>query len=409
MPHRILLVDDDEMLRKMTSKVLAHHGFMVDVAESGQAALQKLETSRPDLILLDVMMPGMDGYAVCRKIRERSDWPYIPVIMLTALDSVENKVKGFEAGADDYLVKPFNTPELIARIQVQIARTASLAAPAAQTQTELARTIAVYALRGGAGVSTIAANLAVGLGKLWEQPVALVDMVRYAGQTALFLNQPLKNTWGDLAHIPPEEMDEEAVQAALLSHESGVYTLAAPRRPEQGELLTPEHVGKVLDILRQRFSYVVLDLPHDLSEHTLAALDRADVILLILQPEIVSIRAGSMALEIFDSLGYGKKRIYTIINWVFPRNGLPIEDIQRFTKRKVDLVIPYATDEFIKALNLGQPVVLSDPDAPLCILFEDLAMALSKESQRRKKPENPSETWQRVVQRIRQRKEARNA
>lgn len=409
MAYRILLVDDDDMLRNMTSKLLTRHDFIVEMAANGQQALDKLETFQPDLILLDVMMPGLDGYTVCKTIRARTDLPYIPIIMLTALDSVENKVKGFEAGADDYLVKPFDTQELVARIQLQIARNSTQTAQNISRQTESARTIAVYSLRGGAGVSTLAANLSVGLAKLWDQPVALVDMVRYAGQTALFLNQPLKNTWGDLAHIPPEQMDEEAVQASLLPHESGVFTLAAPRRPEDGELLTPEHMGSVLDILRQHFPYIVLDLPHDLSESTLSGLDRADIILLILQPEIASVRAASMALEIFESIGYQNKRIYTILNWIFPRNGLALSDIERFTKRKIDLVVPYATDEFVNALNFGRPVVLSEPDSPLCILFEDLAMALSKETQRRKKPEKPTETWQRVVQRIKKKREARKS
>jgi two-component system cell cycle response regulator len=99
MPKKILLVDDDDVLRKMGNGLLVRQGFDVLTAENGPRALEQLKTIRPDIILLDVMMPGMDGFTVCREIRTNPDTARIPVMMLTALDSVENKVKGFEAGA----------------------------------------------------------------------------------------------------------------------------------------------------------------------------------------------------------------------------------------------------------------------------------------------------------------------
>src|SRR5512140_3655309 len=103
---KILVVDDDDMMRKMTSTILTRHEFEVLNAENGRDALAQLETVRPDLILLDVMMPEMDGYETCQKIRANPATSTIPVLMLTALASIEQKVKGFESGADDYLAKP---------------------------------------------------------------------------------------------------------------------------------------------------------------------------------------------------------------------------------------------------------------------------------------------------------------
>ncbi|MBI3738110.1 MAG: response regulator, partial [Chloroflexi bacterium] len=313
MSKRILVVDDDDMMRKMTSTILTRHEFEVLNASNGREALTSLSTNKPDLILLDVMMPEMDGYETCKKIRENSATAAIPILMLTALASIEQKVKGFEAGADDYLAKPFESEELVARVNVLLRRseTKALPSPAAPSEArEMARTIAVFSLRGGAGVTTTAVNLAGGLAALWGQPVALVDMVMIAGQTALFLNQSLRNTWADLSQL--NQIDADAVLAALLRHDANVFTLASPRRPEQSELVTPEKTAQVLDILRSQFQYVVLDMPHDLSERSLQALDRADAILLITQPEIASVRAASMALEIFESLEYSEKKIHLI-------------------------------------------------------------------------------------------------
>src|SRR5450759_1345749 len=181
MPKKVLLVDDDEMLRKMTEVLLSKQGFEVTAVENGAKTLQQLKFMLPDVILMDVMMPDMDGFTVCREIRSNPVTASVPIIMLTALDSVENKVKGFEAGADDYLAKPFETAELVARINVMTKRaegsTPLIKEPVKPAIREAARTIAVFSLRGGAGVSTIAVNLAAGLSQLWEMKVALVDMV----------------------------------------------------------------------------------------------------------------------------------------------------------------------------------------------------------------------------------------
>jgi len=407
MPKNVLLVDDDEMLRKMTQALLIKQGFDVIAVENGKKTLEQLKFTLPDIILLDVMMPEMDGFSVCREIRANPATARVPVIMLTALDSVENKVKGFEAGADDYLAKPCDTAELVARINVLIRRaeaTTPQTAETAKTATrEAARTIAVFSLRGGSGVSTIAVNLAAGLSQLWEMQVALVDMVSVAGQTALFLNQSLRNTWADICNM--EVIDEEAVISAMLPHESRVRTLASPRRPEESELLTPEKVRTTIEVLRSAFPYVVLDMPHDLNERSLTALDQSDVILVIAQPEIASLRAASMAMEIFEALKYNEhKKVYIILNWTFPRQGLIFKDIERMLKSKIDLILPYAADEFVNALNVGNPPVLSAPEGTLGIIFEDIAMALSKDSQIKVRPEQPSLAWKRVAERIRRKK-----
>jgi len=415
MSKKVLLVDDDEMLRKMTSALLIKQGFDVTAAPDGPKALEQLKFILPDIILLDVMMPGMDGFTVCREIRTNPATARIPIIMLTALDSVENKVKGFEAGADDYLSKPYDTMELVARINVLTHRTetavAALPAPVAPVASvtpeasvvsvarEAAHTIAVFSLRGGSGVSTVAVNLAAGLSQVWEMQVALVDMVAVAGQTALFLNQSLRNTWADLCKM--ETIDDEAVFSAMLSHESRVRTLASPRRPEESDMITPEKVTRTIEILRANFPYVVMDMPHDLSERSLAALDQSDVILVMTQPEIVSLRAASMTMEIFEALKYQQKKIYVILNWTFPHQGLLIKDIERMLKSKIDLILPYAADEFITALNVGNPPVLADPGGSLGVLFEDMAMSLSKESMRKQRPEQPSAAWKRVADRNR--------
>lgn len=116
---RILLVDDDSDLLQMLSLALSSNGFEVDCCHDGEQALERLKEGEHDCVLLDIMMPGTDGYQICHQMRKTSR---APILMLTARDEVQDKVIGLEVGADDYVTKPFNTLELIARIKAAIRR-----------------------------------------------------------------------------------------------------------------------------------------------------------------------------------------------------------------------------------------------------------------------------------------------
>jgi len=123
---RIVLVDDDANLRHTLGYALRQEGFEVFVAEDGERGLEAFHQSRPDVVLLDVMLPNLDGFEVCRRIRKESD---VPILMLTARDTELDKVVGLELGADDYLAKPFSTRELVARVRALLRRTRPTAAP----------------------------------------------------------------------------------------------------------------------------------------------------------------------------------------------------------------------------------------------------------------------------------------
>ena len=116
MPH-ILLVDDEMALRESLTYTLQAEGYTVSIAEDGQTAIKQFHKQVPDIILLDLMLPGVDGMEVCWRIRAFSR---VPIVMLTAKDQSIDKVRGLEAGADDYVTKPFNTRELLARIKVAL-------------------------------------------------------------------------------------------------------------------------------------------------------------------------------------------------------------------------------------------------------------------------------------------------
>jgi DNA-binding response OmpR family regulator len=126
--RRVLVVEDDPTVLEVTSSYLASAGFAVSTAEDGFAALEAVERGRPDLIVLDRMLPGIDGAEVCRRIRRTSS---VPIILLTALGSTDDRIVGLEAGADDYLTKPFSPRELVLRVQSILRRSVGELTPEA--------------------------------------------------------------------------------------------------------------------------------------------------------------------------------------------------------------------------------------------------------------------------------------
>jgi len=397
MSARILVTDDDPFSLKITSLTLTKAGYQVSTAQNGAEALELVGQIKPDLIILDVMMPGMDGYQVCRNLRKRPELAHLPIMMLTANDSLEQKIQGFQAGTDDYLVKPFQPDELILRVEALLRRT-RLIAPAPTVQVEN-RAIGFFSLRGGVGISTLAVNVALALTQIWDLPTTLIDLALVCGQSALLLNVPLRNTWADLAHVPQDELTIEVVEQALLEHPSGLHILAAPPNPEEGELVTAELVGQVIDLLKRQNHYLVFDLPHNFQDTTLAALDRIDQLVVVVTPEIGSIYSTRHLFETLRTLNYRAQDICVLLNWTFPKQGLARADIERALGHAVDLILPYATEPLITAINLGEPPVLKPNETGIGALLQDIAFLLSKETHRKQKPEHPTQAWKEVIAR----------
>lgn len=395
---RILVVDDTPMMVQLVTLTLVKAGHEVQGAENGLQGVALAKTWLPDLVMMDVMMPEMDGYQATRAIRAHPPTALVPIIVITTQDTLSEKMAAFEAGADDYITKPFEPLELQARVDVHLKRALR---PAAATEPSAAgQVVACHSLRGGTGVSTLACGLSVALAQLWSSPAVLLDLVLAGGHDALLLNLPVKLTWSDLVETPPEEIDAAMLEQLLVRHPSGVRLLASPVRVQDADLVADKHVQAALSLAQPRYDWIVADLPHDFRDTTLALLDRAALILVPFAPDLASVRSVAAALEVFHALEYAPEKIRLVLNWIFPKSPLPQAEIEKALKRKVELVLPYQPEEALRAINRGEPVTTGATPGALGTLLEDYAFSLGREAGAASAPDQPSDAWRRAAQRV---------
>src|SRR3970040_710705 len=159
MAEKILIIDDDIDTLKLVGLMLERQGYEIAVSNNGAIGLSKAGAENPQLILLDVMMPDLDGFEVTRRLRSDPSVAHIPVIMFTAKTMVDDKVAGFEAGVDDHLTKPTHPAELTAPVKAVLAR----AVQARAAPVDRAKIIAFLGAKGGVGTTTVALNVSVSL------------------------------------------------------------------------------------------------------------------------------------------------------------------------------------------------------------------------------------------------------
>jgi pilus assembly protein CpaE len=372
---RILVVDDDAAILQLLRLLLSNEGYEVISTGSGEDAYAKAIQQIPDLAIVDVMMPGLDGYTLCRKLRENPSTRLLPIVMLTAHGDVADRIKGFEAGADDFLLKPFEPKELAFRVRNLLARVA--AAPQAQTpEQRRGKIISFFGGKGGVGKTTIAVNLAIAMRRRTNRQVVLFDGDLSFGDIGVQLNVPIVRSVLDLTHL--EDIDPELVGQVLVPHSSGIRVLLSPYQRERGELVTGDHVKKILDALAGLCEYVIVDNHSAYDDRTLIALERADVILLIVTPEIGPLMNTGYFIEVANRLGLDLGKIQIVLNRSNSNVGIDAVEIERSLQQRIDFRLQSGGTSVVQCVNQGTPIVLKQPNHPFAVQIQQIADALIK-------------------------------
>ena len=389
---RILIVDDIADTRENLAKLI---GFEPDMtvagtAGGGQEAVTLAKKERPNVILMDINMPDMDGITATEIISNTV--PESPIIMMSVQGEQDYLRRSMLAGAREFLVKPFSADELINAIRhvhelekVRRARYAPLA-PAAGTQVagaaaapavETGKIISFFSPKGGVGRTTIATNLAVALHQSTEKPVVLVDGSLPFGDIAVILNMsPKAKTIADLIGSF-EQTDADVVESILVQHSTGIKVLLAPPTPESTELITGAHIKHVLEILRQRYAYVIVDTWPSYGEQVITMLDAADVVLSLMTLEITSLKNIRVFMEVVEKLGYSQDKVQLVANRNDSSGGIKASDVEASLGRKIPHTIVSDGRTLVLAVNRGVPFVISHKDSQVSKDIFSLAAKLA--------------------------------
>ena len=376
MAAKILVVDDDPNVQRLLQYTLKQEGYEVVIAADGAEGFRLWGSEAPDLVLLDVMLPKLDGYAVATKIRaEESSKSHTPIIMLTAEREVEQKVRGLRAGADDYLIKPFHPAELLARIKSLLARFAPrdklLARP------PLGRVFAFYPAKGGVGSTTIAINAAIALHRELGRKVCLVDANLQFGDHRVFLDLGLdRKSIVDVVSAPA--IDADLVKSILVKHDSGIDLLLAPPSPETAELVRPEHLPHIAEILRTMYDYVLIDVDKRLDDVNLGVFEASEIVFVVMTADLSCLKNVRLILETMNHLGYPASKVQLVLNRSNAFTGINVKNAEGALRRTIDHQVVNEYRGAISALNSGAPFMFTKADSALGGSLLQFAKAVDK-------------------------------
>jgi len=259
MPEKILIVDDDLETLRLIGVMLQRQGFAISAANTGELAISMAKKELPDLIVLDIMMPVVDGYRVAREIRNDPVTAQIPILMFTAKSQVDDKVAGYDAGADDYLTKPVHPAELSAHVKSLLAR--STKPLPAIPEKKAGFIVGVTGCKGGLGVSTLALNLAIGINAITKDETVAVELKPGMGSWGIELDIADSYSLEKLLSLPTAEITTEAVERYAVHTSFGVRLLMASNKTRQIPFLeTAEKTLKLIDTLSEDNPLIVLDI-----------------------------------------------------------------------------------------------------------------------------------------------------
>ncbi|MGI6550497.1 MAG: AAA family ATPase [Syntrophomonadales bacterium] len=372
---KVLIADDIKQTRENIRLLLELDSSIQVVGEAadGEQTLELAGMTSPDVVLMDINMPVMDGIKATELLNIR--YPRIAVIVISVQGEQEYLKKAMMAGAREYMIKPFTADELISTIkrvaeinskrweaQQQVPQTATI-------PTHKPQAISLFSAKGGAGKTSIAVNLAVALAERTGERVALVDLDLQFGDVAVLMNIHPKRTIAELMQ-ENVDLDRELLESYLYQR-NGVHVLAAPNKPELAELVNEEGVTRTLQALASFHDYIVIDTPPVFNDMTLAAFDQSDSILMVLTPDLPSLKDNKRALDLAKTLSLQPK-IKLVLNRSGGGFGIEESDVERSMEMKISASFPNDAKLVMTAMNRGVPFVIMDPNAPMSRSMQSL-------------------------------------
>jgi CheY-like chemotaxis protein/MinD-like ATPase involved in chromosome partitioning or flagellar assembly len=367
--------------------MLQRQGYDIVAATNGEQGLVKALEEKPDLILLDVMMPDMDGYEVTRRLRKDPATLATPILMFTAKTQLDDKVTGFEVGADDYLTKPTHPSELQAHVRTLLARSEK------NDHAELDRAgqehhgfvVGVLASRGGLGVSSVAANLAAALSSRAQCDVTLAELTPGLGTLGMDLGLTGDKELNNLLSGDAIEITREKARAALTPHVSGIQLLAASENPRDIHLTSRvANYEALVSRLSTLSRFIILDLGVGLPPFVQHILPMCMERVVVVEGMPNSIHQSRVLIDEIAAIGIDRKTVTAVLNnRVRSETQMPWTQVQEKLGHSIAITLTPAPELFYQAARMQTPAVVCQPTNVTAQQFFKLAdLMLEREKAR---------------------------
>jgi pilus assembly protein CpaE len=451
---QVLIVDDISTTLDNLRKLLAFEEDIevVGTAGTGRDAVAEAKRLHPDVVLMDVNMPEMDGIQATEIMA--SETPGSPVIIMSVQGERDYLRRAMQSGAREFLIKPFSGTELVASVrrvhqleqrketysraavataapappetppveagpappsvgappkavaaeappapaEAPPVETADAEAPPAEAPVEAepeqeaafpneatappaqvyGEQVVFYGGKGGVGTSVLATNLACALAQETGARVALVDFDLQFGDVGVLLNLPQTQSISDLVDAI-DIVDQDFIGDVMSTGPAGVRVLPAATSPELADLVTPEHVQKILGLLRTMFDFVVVDTSSHLGDITLAALDTASSVILVTAPSITSVKNAKLALRLMESISIPISAITLVMNRCEAHTEFNNDSIESHLKFPITIQVPHDPRTVVNSINRGDPFVVNHPEVEASQRVRQLAAHLLPE------------------------------
>jgi len=365
---RIFVIDDDEQLLRMVGLMLERGGHSVTLISNPVEGLDQIKADKPDLLVLDVMMPNMSGHDLAKEIRNTKGYDTLPILMLTARSQEVDRTAALKVGADDYLSKPVTSQELIERVDNLLAKKSGT-----KVDPQQGFIITFYGLRGGVGQTTLAVNMAAALRRISQQEVCLVDFSLSGSQIVAHMRLQARSSWLELPN--DGEFDWEILKNQLIIHPSSLRVLAAPATPQPPNALSEKTTVKIIELLRQNSTFTVIDAPNLFSPVFLEVLKAADMALHVISPEVVSVQTAVQVNRAVRKEGITVKRKSHILNQTIPEAQLPQTAVERGLNTRISFQVGYDANQS-RAMAQGVPLTLTSAQSPIPTVVRRMAEAI---------------------------------
>jgi pilus assembly protein CpaE len=445
---QVLIVDDISTTLDNLRKLLAFEEDIevVGTAGTGRDAVAEAKRLHPDVVLMDVNMPEMDGIQATEIMA--SETPESPVIIMSVQGERDYLRRAMQSGAREFLIKPFSgnelvasvrrvhqleqrketysraavatpapappeappvearpappsveaPPEAVAAAEAPPVETADAEAPPAEAPVEAepereaalpneataapaqvyGEQVVFYGGKGGVGTSVLATNLACVLAQETGARVALVDFDLQFGDVGVLLNLPQTQSISDLVDAI-DIVDQDFIGDVMSTGPAGVRVLPAATSPELADLVTAEHVQKILGLLRTMFDFVVVDTSSHLGDITLAALDTASSVILVTAPSITSVKNAKLALRLMESISIPISAITLVLNRCEAHTEFNNDSIESHLKFPITIQVPHDPRTVVNSINRGDPFVVNHPEVEASQRVRQLAAHLLPE------------------------------